>query len=178
MRKVAAQQILDLNVDLRAADIETADVDEPDYALLVDEHTIRHHVEIEQSTQLAGAVDHRGKRHIFHEWKWPLRIDVDRDAQEREVTSFKKLLPHGQLLTASSPAGPHEHQQTFTPVIPHVDRASINAGQRNGRQWVSNVRSVRNRRSHLLDVTSMSISSGGGRFGLPIYDCERLASGF
>jgi hypothetical protein len=60
----------------------------------------------------------------------PLGIDVDRYAQERKVaTRLEKLLPHGQLLTAASPAGPHEDEQPLAAVFADANCTSVQTGQ-------------------------------------------------
>jgi hypothetical protein len=113
-------------------------VDESQNALLIDEQPVRNHVEIKEATELASTVDHCRKLHVLRERSRPVGIDVDGDAQEGEFLQalgplLQKVLPHGQLLTAASPAGPHEHEQPLTVVLVQMDVSSVQIWKGNRR---------------------------------------------
>ena len=99
----------------------------------VDEQPVGNHVEVKEATELAGTVDYSRKRLISSVRPRSVGIDVDGDAQEGEIAALRavlqELLPHGQLLTAASPAGPHEHEQSPTSVVLQTDGAPVQAGQ-------------------------------------------------
>jgi len=99
----------------------------------VDEQPVGNHVEVKEATELAGTVDYSRKRLISSVRPRSVGIDVDGDTQESEIATLRallqELLPHGQLFTALSPVGPHEHEQSLTTVVVRPDDSSVKAGQ-------------------------------------------------
>jgi hypothetical protein len=65
----------------------------------------------------------------------PFGINVNRDAEEGEglsvtAPSLDELLPHGQLLAAHSPAGPHEQQGARASQAPGLEDLAVKGAQR------------------------------------------------
>ena len=96
-------------------------MDEAQNPLFIDEQPVRNHVEVKHAPKQTRSVDDRRKRLITRVRPRSVGIDVDGDAQEGEIaplrTFLQKLLPHGQLFTALSPASPHKHKQSLATVV-------------------------------------------------------------
>ena len=121
VREVCRQERVHLRSNFGSADVEATDMDEAQNPLFIDEQPVRNHVEVKHAPKQARTVDDRRKRLITRVRPRSVGIDVDGDAQEGEIaplrTFLQKLLPHGQLFTALSPAGPHKYEQSLATVV-------------------------------------------------------------
>jgi len=144
-REIGGKQCFHLQRDLGSTNIEPANVDEANDAEFVQEDAVGYHVEIEQTTQYAGAVDNRCERGGVRLCvrSRSLGVSVDGDAQESEGVALSvlldELLPHGQLRAASSPAGPHKDECALAAQALQRKRLTIQAAQDEVRHGIANL---------------------------------------